>query len=72
LDGGTVQEVWGGGTVQKVLDGGTVQEVWGGGTVHVFSSKAKIGEQKAGSVVLDWSGETLVVKTDREVRVEKI
>ena len=28
-----MQEVWDGGTVQKVL-GGTVQEVWDGGTVQ--------------------------------------
>ena len=32
--GGTVQEVWDGGTVQKVRGGGTVQKVWDGGTVQ--------------------------------------
>ena len=52
--GGTVQEVWGGGTVQEVWDGGTVQKVWGGTVQKVLDG---------GTVQKVWGGGTVQKQT---------
>ena len=48
--GGTVQEVWDGGTVQKVLDG-TVQKVLDGGTVQKVWGGGTVQKQTGGIVI---------------------
>ena len=60
LGGGTVWEVWNGGTVQKVLDGGTVREVWGGGTVQKVLTGGTVREVLGGGTVWEvWGGGTV-------------
>ena len=52
---GTVQEVYSGGTVQKVY-GGTVQEVYSGGTVITYIKLDKGILKSASAVLVDRSG----------------
>ena len=63
---GTVQKVWGGGTVQKVWGGtvqevwgGTVQEVWGGGTVQKVLGGTVQEVWGGGTVQKVWGGGTV-------------
>ena len=53
--GGTVQEVWGGGTVQEVWDGGTVQKVLDG-TVQKVLDGGTVQKVWGGTVQKVWGG----------------